>query len=580
MCGIAGVYLKDPTAVKSQEGLESFVNTLFLGIEPRGQRATGFVAVNTDGAVVMDKAPCTASEFIQTREKLPQNTKMVLLHTRLDTKGSPKDHRNNHPVIHKTCFTVHNGSVMNDDALFEDEELQRNAEVDSEIIPALLYQTDFDVGAMKKAFEKMHGSIACASIDPVRHPNKLILARTKNSPLVLIDTERFLVWASTEKAIRDAWGSHIGTPPNSKRFKNVWQHKMLVVTDDNIEEHELPFQTYTSGGYGWTFLPHSTYSSSTKDSHTSVRSYVDNSAIKERVLRDAKHGGGTAILFSEKGMLSKRRASGPWKFCPVCDRNVHEESIKPSIKGRICFDCYDVWMEMAASNRAATSSLQYTQRDTPKLAKADFDTLNTALDTNLRYRLNEWAKDEAFIQDGVLHELSRFTGLDKETLEYLLFRMTREEIESIPGYSDWQGELLDLYDFEYEQLWSMTYPGRQERGIAILREAATEAVNECELKALPKGEDAPFPVRFPINVESDDCTVCGALSTWHIVRGTETVNYCRRHFDECHEEECDCEAVTTTDAGTRLCHFHSRGVKAVADPVLRKEGFHVGAMNE
>ena len=34
MCGIAGVYLKNPDFVKQHEGLETFVNALYLGIEP------------------------------------------------------------------------------------------------------------------------------------------------------------------------------------------------------------------------------------------------------------------------------------------------------------------------------------------------------------------------------------------------------------------------------------------------------------------------------------------------------------------------------------------------------------------
>src|SRR4051812_27560057 len=120
MCGIAGVHLKNPNFVKSHEGLEAFINALYLGIESRGRRATGIVAVEAGGKVgTFEKADITASDFIEIRDPLPENVRTILCHTRFDTKGDPKDNKNNHPVLYGSTFAIHNGAIFNDDKLFE-----------------------------------------------------------------------------------------------------------------------------------------------------------------------------------------------------------------------------------------------------------------------------------------------------------------------------------------------------------------------------------------------------------------------------------------------------------------------------
>jgi glucosamine 6-phosphate synthetase-like amidotransferase/phosphosugar isomerase protein len=87
MCGIAGVHVK--SAHLGRFPLDRFVDELFLGIEHRGRDASGYVAVNDEGEVMMQKAPVKASLFTRKRKTIPNSARTVLLHTRLATQGLP-----------------------------------------------------------------------------------------------------------------------------------------------------------------------------------------------------------------------------------------------------------------------------------------------------------------------------------------------------------------------------------------------------------------------------------------------------------------------------------------------------------
>jgi len=52
MCGIAGVYLKDPNnKFIADDEMEKLVDCLLVGIEPRGDHASGIAAMDRHGIV-------------------------------------------------------------------------------------------------------------------------------------------------------------------------------------------------------------------------------------------------------------------------------------------------------------------------------------------------------------------------------------------------------------------------------------------------------------------------------------------------------------------------------------------------
>jgi hypothetical protein len=231
MCGIAGVHVK--SAHLGRFPLDRFVDELFLGIEHRGRDASGYVAVNDEGEVMMQKAPVKASLFTRKRKTIPNSARTVLLHTRLATQGLPAFSENNHPVLYETCFVTHNGHIHNDDEIFKELDIPRNAEVDSAAIAAALsYHGIASWDDVKAALESLRGGFAIAAIDPEQKKGRLLLARGTSSPLWVLNHPKAIVWASTKGAILEAWGRILGTPPS--RNANFFQGKYDGISDLGI----------------------------------------------------------------------------------------------------------------------------------------------------------------------------------------------------------------------------------------------------------------------------------------------------------------------------------------------------------
>ncbi len=605
MCGIAGVYIKDPTVISTHEGLESFIDDLLLGIEHRGRKATGFVAVAEDGKVMIDKAPLTATEFIKNRERLPVGTHTVLLHTRLDTKGSPNDSRNNHPVIHKTCFTVHNGWVRNDDELFEEGGYERVGEVDSEVIAAMLYETDFDIEKMKVAFDKMEGAVACATIDPIRHPKELILAKVESSPLEYVDAPRFIVWASEKKAIREAWGKHIGTPPKDKRISSLDRLKMLVVNKEGeITEVKIP---YTPKGYstfptsgrrhgtasGWENSATRTPTSNASPAGAGALAHlVTNSEIKSSVMSLRGGSGGKAKLWENKGRYSMAVQLGPWHLCSICETRVNNADLRSSLKGEICTDCYEAWMAISVAKRNSRAKSSGDKpwaialKDDAEAISSEFDEVNALFSLRQRARMNAWSEDEAFIHSMALGNLAKNTGLTEESIDYMLFRSTSYHDNEVPKLPTWRMEMLDLYDAEYEALWQWYNADAADDVITILSTSDAEAsaavlvTPQTPQKALPAASVPTYKIHFAQHNKADGkCRHCRSKVKCVVARDetSERLEYCNRHFTKCSTNKCKNPANHTRHDGLRVCHEHARGMKECwADTFLKGAGYLVG----
>lgn len=250
MCGIAGIHVKKHAIGRFP--IDRLTDHLLLGIEPRGDHATGYLALSdVEGiekkAFTLEKKDVAASEFIRGRKLIASDSTDVLMHTRWATKGDPKFNQNNHPVLFDTCFAIHNGHISNDDELFAEMGLDRPADVDSVAIPAVLkYNGMGNMDDIKAGLEQLEGGFAIAAVDPVAYPGKLVLAKGSASPLIVLNHKDCIVWASTLLALRDAWGAILGTPPSRKmsdtrplglhefEYGEVW-----VVEGDEIEKDKF-----------------------------------------------------------------------------------------------------------------------------------------------------------------------------------------------------------------------------------------------------------------------------------------------------------------------------------------------------
>jgi hypothetical protein len=263
MCGIAGVHVK--SRYKGQLPLDNILDYFLVHIAERGRHATGFVAANYGGkGVTLDKKPIEAKDFIEVRNRPNMdNVQTILAHTRYATQGPKEDFENNHPVVFGTTFATHNGHINNDDDVLEEFDLdkKRPAAVDSIAIPVALASCGMDsIANIQKGLGKLGGNMACAVIDPIKHPGQLILAKGSMSPLILLHHRTGFYWASTKAAIEFVWGSLIGTPPTKKAkdptelgwYEFKYGEAWLIDGDEAAPFKFVPaHKTYSGGNDSW-----------------------------------------------------------------------------------------------------------------------------------------------------------------------------------------------------------------------------------------------------------------------------------------------------------------------------------------
>lgn len=210
MCGIAGIHRRGSKQIRLVNKLS---DNLLLEILERGGDATGFMAMLASGKVQMEKAAMPADRFVGRRKQISPAARSVLLHTRWATVGSAKDPRNAHPVVAGHVAAIHNGTIMNHREVFDVFGLKRTAEVDSEVIPAIVNHAGWEHAA--DALSLLTGGMATAIVTDEK-PDEVILARLRSYPLVVLVTKDVVVWASTKQAIQRAWQKTYGTPARGR----------------------------------------------------------------------------------------------------------------------------------------------------------------------------------------------------------------------------------------------------------------------------------------------------------------------------------------------------------------------------
>src|SRR5712691_6783751 len=195
MCGIAGYSLSPSSRVDPTLAAQA----LLAAIAERGADAVGY-AYRSPGeshpTVVKQRTP--ASRLLE-HVAVPEQATQVLVHVRDYTKGHPSIAANNHPVRHGPVVGVHNGIIVNDDALLAAHACARaesRMTVDSEAIFALAAHS----GNEASALEALHGSMATAWLDE-REPELLFAARGLGRPLWLGEGPAGVFFASTSLAL-------------------------------------------------------------------------------------------------------------------------------------------------------------------------------------------------------------------------------------------------------------------------------------------------------------------------------------------------------------------------------------------
>lgn len=265
ICGLAGFSL-NPNA---QVDAAVLAAALALSIESRGGHATGIAHYHPhQKAVLVTKDGVTAYEFIdRIMESVSPECRAAIIHTRFGTKGSSDKNENNHPIVLPGIVGVHNGIITNDEEVTEKLELDRVAEVDSEV----LFHIIRDQGVRHVA-EHVHGDAAVAWMNVGQEAGRMLrpptvnVAVLNNRPAVLAwlfhrdkgkpastSTSEGIVFASTEAALkaveRDLGGEYrIAFPPSYDMADGQFACLLdgSVTWQDDVPKVTRPAKTYSS----------------------------------------------------------------------------------------------------------------------------------------------------------------------------------------------------------------------------------------------------------------------------------------------------------------------------------------------
>ncbi len=197
MCGQAGiVFGKKRRSKKERFELLTLFKMLLILNQKRGVDATGVALVNAHGGYQLYKTADSANKFLRDKDarsiinvdELTEQTTLLAGHTRWATVGSPKNSRNNHPIVAGSIIGTHNGTITNADAVAKTLGVQRRAKVDSEVIFRIASTLCLNAGRidMDKIKENMHllrGEMS--SIMVSRHDPKTVIILKGTKPLAL-----------------------------------------------------------------------------------------------------------------------------------------------------------------------------------------------------------------------------------------------------------------------------------------------------------------------------------------------------------------------------------------------------------
>jgi glucosamine--fructose-6-phosphate aminotransferase (isomerizing) len=178
MCGIFGVIAR-PGALERRV-VEQAVSRLFLLSETRGKESAG-LAIAGPAAITFQKSAQRPRDFIASSGFAPFLRQAVdavygagepfamFGHSRLVTNGAQNLHANNQPVLAGGILGVHNGIIVNDEALWRTmNDAQRTAEVDTEVMLQLLRQRlgrgEALPAALRSTFRQLLGTVSTALV--------------------------------------------------------------------------------------------------------------------------------------------------------------------------------------------------------------------------------------------------------------------------------------------------------------------------------------------------------------------------------------------------------------------------------
>lgn len=222
MCGIATVALgKRSRGRIPYPLLRKVCKELMVELQPRGIDAAGIAVINEGAESKVFKKPLRPERMVvrpmydEMLDLIGPQTNFIMLHARATTVGSTEDNFNNHPIITEPIVGIHNGTLYNDDQLFDkfEKDFDRDGNVDSEII-FKLYLHFVEQGlspkqAMAQAGSMLQGAFTGALVD-MRTPTQMVMFKNDRSLCVFRFPHYDMVLTVSEARFYDRVAKRLG----------------------------------------------------------------------------------------------------------------------------------------------------------------------------------------------------------------------------------------------------------------------------------------------------------------------------------------------------------------------------------
>ena len=245
MCSLFG--LIDYSNALPAFARKTIIRILSQECEVRGTDAAG-IAYNTHGMLKIYKNPGRASKLKFT---FPSDSKVIMGHTRMTTKGDQQLNQNNHPfygnIGDRHFALAHNGVLYNDEQLRTELHLpETDIQTDSYIAVQLLEKyKKVDFESLGHMSEQVQGSF-CFSV--LTDENELYLVRGSN-PLAIYDCGGYYIYASTSDILDSALKRlHIKM---KKKIKISSGDILKITIDGTIERGNFNYRDHDYMGYGF-----------------------------------------------------------------------------------------------------------------------------------------------------------------------------------------------------------------------------------------------------------------------------------------------------------------------------------------
>ena len=217
MCGIAFISPVPGTGLD----VVALTNELLAVLTARGRDSAGIAWLDDANETWTVKVPQTGLQLAASLDKNPVMTtgvRSALIHTRWASVGSAHKPENNHPILRHNICLVHNGTLRNARELTDRYKLDRLAEVDSDVLAAIVESKPG--GTALPRLGQVKGGAALAWLDardkgPTVHASRvfgstLVLGQTADGDTIGCSTETLLRKAANACGVTLDWIHHLG----------------------------------------------------------------------------------------------------------------------------------------------------------------------------------------------------------------------------------------------------------------------------------------------------------------------------------------------------------------------------------